>query len=139
FHQRVDLVAEGRIGGVHALDLFHRLFGLGVFFDFVIDDGIAVGEMFAHRGVQILFLSDRVPHQFGDHGVGELAQVLGVLGGLDLPEQVFELAVVLDDDVDDGATVIRHAHSSVTRSRPGDGHGDAYPTAVTENLRWFGG
>jgi hypothetical protein len=108
-------------GGVGALELLHQLLELLVLLGVVLDRLVAVGQVVAHRGIDVHLLGDRVTHQLADQLVGQLPAALGVDGDRDQLEQLAELDVVGGEDVDHVAVGAVVGHGETLRNGCGRG------------------
>ena len=128
------------MSGVQSLEIPHRLLQLLVLLDVVLDLGLAVGQVLAHRRVDVHLLGDRVPHQLGDDRVGQVAAAIRVGGG-DLLDQLQDFVVVGGEDVDDVLRAggrghdcsrgrLRAAGAGRTRPAPFDAAPGGIPAAV---------
>ena len=96
---RVDQLAhqhaELRVSRVHAVELFHDAFGLGVLLDLVLDKLVATRQRAAHCRIDGLLLGLRVLDQLHDDLVGDGATCLWLGGPLVFGEHELHFAVVL--------------------------------------------
>src|SRR4051794_24701237 len=132
-HQRRELVVEGGIARVELLQPLQRLLRLGMLLARML--GLLGADLLLHLRVDEHLLCHGVPDELDRDLLGELLAPGprlvrgGAAEGLELPEHLLDLAVILLEDLDHVALLIGHGASwsrlAAAPSLPGRPRADA--------------